>query len=274
MASGKLVRIFLVPWWTRPQSNGNIMYPMQTINMRSAFIRDKKLTCTYVDNSYHSKITVIWLTWNKIITKLMAEFLMNANPLTKWSPGEVAIIAKVKFPNTHPLLVKFLSISCWRKNHGITLLATQHWFRPRWRHQHFPRYWPFAVGIPRSHVSQWHGALTISLIGSWTNRWASNRDAGDFRRNCAHYDVTVMGLLSSDFKAGVLWISNPSQSQMVRTVFYSIMFHTSVSRSIHEDILPMLNSERDDTVYKTFNVKPLTSERIHITCSLLHGLTS
>ena len=40
--------------------------------------------------------------------------------------------------------------------------------------------------------SQRRGTLIFSLICAWTNSWANNRDAGDWRRHCAHYDVTVM----------------------------------------------------------------------------------
>ena len=39
---------------------------------------------------------------------------------------------------------------------------------------------------------QWRGALIFSLICAWTNGWANNRDAGNLRLHCAHYDVTVM----------------------------------------------------------------------------------
>ena len=42
------------------------------------------------------------------------------------------------------------------------------------------------------HKGQWRGALMFSLICTWTNGWANYRDAGDSRRHCAHYDVTVM----------------------------------------------------------------------------------
>ena len=35
-------------------------------------------------------------------------------------------------------------------------------------------------------------ALMFSLIFAWTNGWANHREAGDFRRHHAHYDVTVM----------------------------------------------------------------------------------
>ena len=65
----------------------------------------------------------------------------------------------------------------------------------KWKHS--PRYWPFARGIHRStvnspHQGQWRGALMFSLICAWTNGWVNNRYAGDLRRHCAHYDVTVM----------------------------------------------------------------------------------
>ena len=32
----------------------------------------------------------------------------------------------------------------------------------------------------------------VFLICTWTNGWANNRNAVDFGRHCAHYDVTVM----------------------------------------------------------------------------------
>ena len=44
--------------------------------------------------------------------------------------------------------------------------------------------------IPRTKY-QWRGALMFSLICVWKNGWANNRDAGDWRRYHAHYDVTV-----------------------------------------------------------------------------------
>ena len=62
---------------------------------------------------------------------------------------------------------------------------------------HFPRCWPFVRGIHRSpvnspHKGQWRGALMFPLICAWTNAWMNNREAGDLRRNRAHYDVIVM----------------------------------------------------------------------------------
>ena len=63
--------------------------------------------------------------------------------------------------------------------------------------KHFPRYWPFVWGIHRSpvnfpHKGQWRGALMFSLICVWINGWVNNGEAGDLRRNRAHYNVTVM----------------------------------------------------------------------------------
>ena len=56
-------------------------------------------------------------------------------------------------------------------------------------------------GIHRSsvnspHKGQWCGALMFSLICVWLNGWVNNREAGDLRRYCAHYDVIVMGKLT------------------------------------------------------------------------------
>ena len=69
----------------------------------------------------------------------------------------------------------------------------------KWKH--FPRYWPFVRGIHRSpvnspHKGQWRGALMFTLICARINGWVNNREAGDLRRNRAHYDVIVMGIPS------------------------------------------------------------------------------
>ena len=68
----------------------------------------------------------------------------------------------------------------------------------KWKH--FPRYWPFVRGIHRSpvnspHKGQWRGALIFTLIWARINSWVNNCEAGDLRRNLAHYDVIVMYVL-------------------------------------------------------------------------------
>ena len=45
---------------------------------------------------------------------------------------------------------------------------------------------------------QWCGALMLSLICAWINRWVKNGEAGDLRRYHAHYDVIVMIVRNSD----------------------------------------------------------------------------
>ena len=64
----------------------------------------------------------------------------------------------------------------------------------KWKH--FPRYWTFVWGIPRSavnspHKGQWRGTL-IFFICVWINDWVNNREACELRRHRAHYDVIVM----------------------------------------------------------------------------------
>ena len=75
--------------------------------------------------------------------------------------------------------------SVWTLHHGVI----------KWKH--FPRYWPCGRGSHRSpmnspHKRQWGGALIFSLICAWANGWANHRNAGDFRRHRAYYDVIVM----------------------------------------------------------------------------------
>ena len=72
----------------------------------------------------------------------------------------------------------------------------------KWKH--FPRYWPFAWGNPRSRVNsplkgQWSGAFVFSLICAWINGWVKDCKAGDLRRHRAHYGVIVMWGWPADF---------------------------------------------------------------------------
>ena len=67
----------------------------------------------------------------------------------------------------------------------------------KWKH--FPRYWPFVRGIPRStvnspHKAQWRGALMFSFICVWINGWVNTSEAGDLRRYRVRCDVILMWL--------------------------------------------------------------------------------
>ena len=59
----------------------------------------------------------------------------------------------------------------------------------------FPRYWPFVRGIRHRWIpltmasdAKFDGFFDRRLNKQLTN----NQDAGDLRRHCPHYDVTVM----------------------------------------------------------------------------------
>ena len=70
----------------------------------------------------------------------------------------------------------------------------------KWKH--FPRYWPFVRGIHWSpvnspHSGQWCGALMFSLICAWINGRVNNRETGDLRCHCTHYDIFVMSWLTT-----------------------------------------------------------------------------
>ena len=82
-----------------------------------------------------------------------------------------------------------------RRNLTTTCIYRSHDDVIKWIY--FPCYWPFVRGIHRSpvnspHKGQRRGALVFSLICAWINAWVNNREAGDVKRHCAHYDVTVM----------------------------------------------------------------------------------
>ena len=85
-------------------------------------------------------------------------------------------------------------------------------------------------GIHRSSVNsprtgQWRGALMFSLIMLICDRingWVNNREAGDWRRHFAHYDVTIM-------KTSVFWYTNDCEithsGSIVGSVTYIVSNH-------------------------------------------------
>ena len=62
--------------------------------------------------------------------------------------------------------------------------------------RHFPLYWPLKGNSLAIGDFPAQRPLTRSFDVSFDLRlkygWANNREAGDLRRHCAHYDVTVM----------------------------------------------------------------------------------
>ena len=81
---------------------------------------------------------------------------------------------------------------------GSTPQSTEHDDVIKWKH--FPRYWPFVRGIPRSPVNspykgQWRGSLMFSLICVCINGSVNNREAGELetlsRPLWRHFNDTV-----------------------------------------------------------------------------------
>ena len=73
-------------------------------------------------------------------------------------------------------------------------LVTLHDDVMKWKH--FPCYWPFVRGISSTKASDvWCFLWSASEKTGWEN----NREAGDLRRNRAHYDVIVMCLVSRKY---------------------------------------------------------------------------
>ena len=88
--------------------------------------------------------------------------------------------------------------------------------------KHFPRYWPFVREIHRSpvnspHKGQWRGAFMFPLICVGINSWLNNREAGDLRRYCAHYDASVMKCAEAmvDNVVCCLYITSPQWTHVM-----------------------------------------------------------
>ena len=66
--------------------------------------------------------------------------------------------------------------------------------KPWWSHQMETFSALLALCVRNSPITggQWRGALMFSLICAWIKDWVNNREAGDLKRHCAHYDVIVM----------------------------------------------------------------------------------
>ena len=105
------------------------------------------------------------------------------------------------WPQNHDLDKSFVTL-CWIPRvsqlligRPVCALLQTHYDIIKWKH--IPCCWQFMRGIHRSpvnslHKGQWCGALMFSLICAWINSWVNNREAGDLKRHCAHYDITVM----------------------------------------------------------------------------------
>ena len=126
----------------------------------------------------------------------------------------------------------------------------------KWKH--FPHYWPFVRGIHRSPVNarkkdQWRGALMFSLICVWINGWVNNREAGNLRRYCAHYDVSVMLLKfwGKQWSGRMLYTTASIHSQKLQNWPHAHIVEKSTNVPLNISIL--LISEDFFNMRSTFN---------------------
>ena len=86
-----------------------------------------------------------------------------------------------------------------RFNPGVIVCFEEIWTFTWWRHQmetfsavlticagNLPVTSDFPIQRPATRI------LMFSVICAWMNAWVNNREAGDLKHHCAHYDVTVM----------------------------------------------------------------------------------
>ena len=147
---------------------------------------------------FWSKVTH-WYVWHKVFSVVCPWKIQTVLRPVLWIPLSIGIAP----PQRSLLHWNLQCASSMRHNiywpmHTVTVPCKEcpwHDYVIKWKH--FPRYWPFVRGIHRSavnspHKGQWCRALMLSLICAWIDGWLNNREAGDLRRNHAHYDVTVM----------------------------------------------------------------------------------
>ena len=93
---------------------------------------------------------------------------------------------------------RWMMTTLWHQNTSRTACPSP-LDSPWWRHQMetFTVLLALCAGnspvtVNSQHKGQWRGAVMFSLIWAWMNGWVTNREAGNFRRHRAHYDVTMM----------------------------------------------------------------------------------
>ena len=138
-------------------------------------------------------------------------------------------------------------IQCWHFEPLVMYICVKefcHCISSWWRHQMETSSALLAICAGNSpvpgefpHKGQWRGALTFSLICVWMKGWVNNREAGDLRRYCAHYDITVMSMLlpESMLTSGHL---DPSEQismefkQNVETFLQQIAFYLVIYKNL------------------------------------------
>ena len=122
---------------------------------------------------------------------------------------------------------------------------------------------PVPVNSP--HKGQWHGALMFSLICAWISGWVNNREAGDLRRQRAHYGVIVMVLASGTRSL----IKQPQSHWSCMTLYSCVFLYTCIFLGIFviNTLMPRQNGRHfADVIFKCIFLNE--NAWIHIKISL------
>ena len=126
------------------------------------------------------------------IWDLTSQFTRTHRGFTWWRSKNVCLYGSVK---TKTALIQYW-ISTWYANwHTMMTSSNGNIFRITA---------PLCGESP--HKDQWRGAVMLSLICAWINRWVNNNEAGDLRRHRAHYDITVMILWYACWDSTANWL--------------------------------------------------------------------
>ena len=107
-----------------------------------------------------------------------------------------SFVFKVYWSFWNPIVGSEMYIGMSSRKPSISSQLLPSW----WRHQMETFYALLALqcagnslvtGEFPAHKSQWRGALMFTLVCAWMNGWVNNREAGDWRRHCTQYDITV-----------------------------------------------------------------------------------
>ena len=134
--------------------------------------------------------------------------------VSHWNLTDISAALPPMCMSTHESLRMLQSSLCFIGpfSNGTSLRLVRFNSSPWWRHQMetFSALLAICAGnspVPVNSLrkGQWRGALMFSLICTRINGWVNNGEAGDLRRNRAHYDVIVM--LALDAYLNTIWSS-------------------------------------------------------------------
>ena len=112
---------------------------------------------------------------------------------------------------------------------------------------------PVTSEFPRK--GQKRGALMFSLICARKNDWVNNREAGDFRRHHAHYDVTVMPFVNSFTYCGLITLNavtllflNPSWCNGTNADLLSV-------KTLRTNVIEILIKTKETFLFKKMHLR-------------------